>query len=192
MFLPELALRAAGTPIAVMSAVLVLAVSASEPACAQELRDRTPRIAVVSVFAPDSEILRAELGNVPTYVETGLSRRRPVIIMRPVRGGRCRWFLQHLRDDAPVQPRGSACHQAPRRRMRLPASGIPEQVPQCHPGSSPSPGARAGLPDHPMGALDHVRPRQGAPGLLRQSGPGRPRIPPGPDHGEGDTRSVSA
>ncbi len=57
--------------------------------------------------------------------------------------------------------------------MRLPASSIPEQVPQCHPGSTPSHGARAGLPDHRMGAPDHVGRGQGPPELLRQSGPGR-------------------
>ncbi len=66
--------------------------------------------------------------------------------------------------------------------MPAPASGIPAQVPQPHPGSTPSHGARAGLPDHRMGALDHVRRGQRPSGLLRQSGPAsRPAKPtPGP------------
>ncbi len=44
-----------------LSAALMLAASAPEPAEAQDFRDETPRIAVVSAFAPELEILKGEL-----------------------------------------------------------------------------------------------------------------------------------
>ncbi len=62
---------------------------------------------------------------------------------------------------------------------------------QPHPGSTPSPGARAGLPDHRMGALDHVGRGQRPPELLRQSGPGRHEDPAGASGIDPETRGAS-
>ena len=75
--------------------------------------------------------------------------------------------------------------------MCLPASGIPAQVPQPRPVPSSSHGLATGLPNHRMGALDHVRRRQCASGLLRQSGPGRLGISPGPSSIEPETPGAS-
>ncbi len=62
---------------------------------------------------------RATGGNVPTDVETRLGQRRPVIIMPPVRGGRCRWFPHLPGDASPVRPRPPAYRS--RSRSAIPA-----------------------------------------------------------------------
>ena len=53
--------RAVRTLFAGLSAALLLAAGAAESVKAQDFRDATPRIAVVSAFAPELEILKAEL-----------------------------------------------------------------------------------------------------------------------------------
>ena len=61
MIFPAFAPRAVRTLFAGLSAALLLAASAPEPVEAQDFRDATPRIAVVSAFAPELEILKEEL-----------------------------------------------------------------------------------------------------------------------------------
>ncbi|MDD9982524.1 MAG: 5'-methylthioadenosine/S-adenosylhomocysteine nucleosidase [Gammaproteobacteria bacterium] len=61
MTLPAFASRAMRALFAGLSAALPLAASIPEPANAQDFRDATPRIAVVSAFAPELEILEGEL-----------------------------------------------------------------------------------------------------------------------------------
>ena len=61
MIFPAFAPRAIRTLFASLSAALLIAASVAEPANAQDFRDATPRIAVVSAFAPELEILKGEL-----------------------------------------------------------------------------------------------------------------------------------
>ena len=61
MTFPAFASRALRTLFAGLSAALLLVASAPKPTNAQEFRDETPRIAVVSAFAPELEILKGEL-----------------------------------------------------------------------------------------------------------------------------------
>ena len=53
--------RAFRTLVSGLSAALLLAASAPKPAEAQDFRDGTPRVAVVSAFAPELKILKGEL-----------------------------------------------------------------------------------------------------------------------------------
>ena len=61
MIFAAFAPRAVRTLFAGLSAALVLAASAPEPAEARDFLDETPRIAVISAFAPELEILKGEL-----------------------------------------------------------------------------------------------------------------------------------
>ena len=61
MTLPTLAPCAVRALFSGLSVALLLAASAPRPADAQDFRDGTPRIAVVSAFAPELEILKGEL-----------------------------------------------------------------------------------------------------------------------------------
>ena len=61
MTLLAFAPRAVRNLLAALSFALALAASVPEPAEAQDFRDGTPRIAVVSAFAPELEILKGEL-----------------------------------------------------------------------------------------------------------------------------------
>ncbi len=107
------------------------------------------------------------MGNVPTNVETGIGQRRCLIIMRPVRGGQCRRFCT------------------------FPVTTLQGGLEACHSGSSPSHGLVAGLPNHRVGTLGHVRRRQGTSELRWQSGPSRMRISPGPSCMEPETPGPS-
>ena len=53
--------RAFRTLVSGLSAALLLAASVPKPAEAQDFRDGTPRVAVVSAFAPELKILKGEL-----------------------------------------------------------------------------------------------------------------------------------
>ena len=61
MTFPAFASLALRTLFAGLSAAPLLVASAPKPTNAQEFRDETPRIAVVSAFAPELEILKGEL-----------------------------------------------------------------------------------------------------------------------------------
>ncbi len=59
MTLPSFPLRAVRALFASLSAALLLMAGAPEPANTQDFRDRTPRVAVVSAFAPELDIRKA-------------------------------------------------------------------------------------------------------------------------------------
>ncbi len=61
MTIPAFAPRAVRTLIAGLAAILLLAAGTAKSVKAQDFRDATPRIAVVSAFAPELEILKGEL-----------------------------------------------------------------------------------------------------------------------------------
>ena len=61
MTLPSFPLRAVRALFASLSAALLLIAGAPEPANTHDFRDRTPRVAVVSAFAPELDILKTEL-----------------------------------------------------------------------------------------------------------------------------------
>ena len=75
---------AARTMLASLSATLLLAASSPEPAHAQDLLDGTPRIAVVSAFAPELEILQAELQDQSEYSASGVDFSTGVLEGRKV------------------------------------------------------------------------------------------------------------
>ncbi len=75
---------AARAMFAGLSAALLLAASSPEPAHAQDHLDGTPRIAVVSAFAPELEILKAELQDRSAYSASGVEFSTGVLEGRKV------------------------------------------------------------------------------------------------------------
>ncbi|MDE2812678.1 MAG: 5'-methylthioadenosine/S-adenosylhomocysteine nucleosidase [Gemmatimonadota bacterium] len=65
--------RAIRTLFAGLSASLLLAAGAAESVKAQDFRDATPRIAVVSAFAPELKILKGELQDRSEHAANGVS-----------------------------------------------------------------------------------------------------------------------
>ena len=67
------ALRMLRNLFAGLTATLLLAASVPEPATAQDFEDSTPRIAVVSAFAPELEILKEELQDRSEHSANGVA-----------------------------------------------------------------------------------------------------------------------
>ena len=65
--------RAVRIPIAGLATALLLAAVSPAPADAHAIRDETPRIAVVSAFAPELAILQGELEGASTHSVNGVA-----------------------------------------------------------------------------------------------------------------------
>ena len=68
-----LVLRKAWTLFVGLSSALLIAASVPDPAVAQDVRDGTPRIAVISAFAPELEILKGELRDRSEHFANGVN-----------------------------------------------------------------------------------------------------------------------
>ncbi len=68
-----LVLRKAWTLFAGLSSALLIAASVPDPAVAQDVQDGTPRIAVMSAFAPELEILKGELRDSSEHFANGVN-----------------------------------------------------------------------------------------------------------------------
>ncbi len=68
-----LVLRKAWTLFSGLSSALLIAASVPDPAVAQDVRDGTPRIAVMSAFAPELEILKGELRDSSEHFANGVN-----------------------------------------------------------------------------------------------------------------------
>ena len=66
-------LRKSRALFASLSSVLLIAASVPDPAVAQDIRDGTPRIAVMSAFAPELEILKGELRDSSEHFANGVN-----------------------------------------------------------------------------------------------------------------------
>ncbi|MDE0347909.1 MAG: 5'-methylthioadenosine/S-adenosylhomocysteine nucleosidase [Boseongicola sp.] len=73
MTILTLVLRTARTLFSGLSSALLIAASVPDPAVAQDVRDGTPRIAVISAFAPELEILKGELQHRSEQFENGVN-----------------------------------------------------------------------------------------------------------------------